>query len=86
MKKFVVSNGSQIERLNSMLSKTLNIIEKSMYKTSVRDLFDLADDLCAEIESCINASPYSMEEDDYLYEMYCEYRKLVQRLENLMNK
>lgn len=86
MKKIVVSNGSQIERLNSMLSKTLNIIEKSMYKTNVRDLFDLADDLCAEIESCINTSPYSMEEDDYLYEMYCEYRKLVQRLENLMNK
>lgn len=86
MKKNVVSNGNQIHRLNNMLGKTLEIIDESMYKKDVRDLFDLADDLCAEIEYCINTSPYSIEKDDYLYEMYCEYRMLVQELENLMNK
>ena len=86
MKKIVVSNGNQLERLNSMLSKTLNIIEKSMYKINVRELSDLADDLCAEIDICINTSPYSMYEDDYLYDMFCEYRKLVDKFELLMNR
>lgn len=86
MKKIVVSNANQIHRLNNMLGKTLEIIDESMYKKDVRDLFDLADDLCAEIEICINTSPYSMERDLYLYEMYCEYRILVQELENLKNK
>ena len=85
MKKNVVY-ANQIHRLNNMLGKTLEIIDESMYNMDVRDLFDLADDLCAEIEYRINTSPYSIEEDDYLSDMYREYRMLVQELENLRNK